>query len=345
MISKLLPERHPEPDLFIAEIFDLTPFKDDRHTMEHPFFSLSTRKYTEPIKYDNGNGIKISISPNTNFGQPTIFDKDILLYLGSQLIRELNAGRVPPKTIQFTSYDLLVATNRETSGRGYALLEQAFDCLTTCYIKTNIKTIGFEITKGFHIIEGYEIIKSTKDKSRTIAAKVTLSDWFYNSLLAKEILTIDRDYFRLRSPLARRLYEIGRKHCGNQKDFTIKLETLYEKSGVKSPLKNFRYQIRQLIKDDLEESFFPEYRFFLSNDDVVKFSPKNPQQDIELKDIPRISTKAKETAHDLCIKARTGWDYYNLESDFIESLEKGFKPDNVNGAFINFVKTKVATRP
>ena len=41
-VPPLLPERHPNQDFFIPDIFDALPFKGDRHTMEHPFFTLST---------------------------------------------------------------------------------------------------------------------------------------------------------------------------------------------------------------------------------------------------------------------------------------------------------------
>ena len=40
-----------------------------------------------------------------------------------------------------------------------------------------------------------------------VEVEATVSDWFYNALLGREVLTISRDYFRLRKPLERRLYE------------------------------------------------------------------------------------------------------------------------------------------
>jgi plasmid replication initiation protein len=46
--------------------------------------------------------------------------------------------------------------------------------------------------------------------------RATLSDWVFNAVAAREILTLSRDYFRLRKPLERRLYELARKHCGQQ---------------------------------------------------------------------------------------------------------------------------------
>ena len=58
------------------------------------------------------------------------------------------------------------------------------------------------------------------------AVEVTLSEWLYNAVLGKEVLTISRDYFRLRKPIERRLYELARKHCGNQEKWTVGLKIL-----------------------------------------------------------------------------------------------------------------------
>ena len=100
-----------------------------------------------------------------------------------------------------------------------------------------------------------------------IAVEVTLSRWLYNAVQAFEVLTIHPDYFRLRKPLARRLYEIARKHCGHQTEWTIGLELLQEKAGSKSTLKEFRRAVRTIETDDS----LPEYRLLLTHDDKVKF--------------------------------------------------------------------------
>jgi hypothetical protein len=49
-------------------------------------------------------------------GLATIHDKDILIYCISQLMAAVNAGRQIGRTLQLRAHDLLVATNRETSG-------------------------------------------------------------------------------------------------------------------------------------------------------------------------------------------------------------------------------------
>jgi len=97
-------------------------------------------------------------------------------------------------------------------------MHQAFDRLRGTSITTNIKTNGQEITEGFGIIDNYKIVVDDPQSKRMIELEVTLSEWLYNSVLGKEILSINRDYFRLRKPIDRRIYEIARKHCGKQKN-------------------------------------------------------------------------------------------------------------------------------
>ena len=56
---------NPEFDLFIPLMGDL-PLKDQRETMERPFFSLQKRKRVKPIEYSSPNGetwVKIVAMP------------------------------------------------------------------------------------------------------------------------------------------------------------------------------------------------------------------------------------------------------------------------------------------
>ena len=98
-----------------------------------------------------------------------------------------------------------------------------------------------------------------------IHVTVTLSDWMYRSVVSKSVLTLHRDYFRLRKPLERRVYEIARKHCGRQAEWRIGLETLVKKSGSTSPRRVFRKMIRDIAAEDL----LPDYTLSLGEGDVV----------------------------------------------------------------------------
>ena len=169
-----------------------------------------------------------------------------------------------------------------------------------------------------------------------IRLELTLSDWFYNSILGKEVLTINRDYFRLGKPLERRLYEIARKHCGNQDSWSISLENLKEKTGSNSTLNKFRYFVKEIEKSD----YLPDYTIQLSKDGLVTFTSIRT----DVFEIPGLKRKTVEQGAKIVEEAGTGWDYYKLREEFTMSLMKGFKPDKVDGAFINFVKKKVANK-
>lgn len=269
--------------------------------------------------------------------------KDVLLYCGSLLMEQINKGTLPPKTLRISSHDLLIATNRPTSGEGYALLKKALDRLKGVSIKTNVKTNKRETTRAFGLIESYEVVESSRVKNRMIRLEITLSEWFYNSIIGKEVLTISRDYFRLGKALERRLYEIARKHCGQAKEWKIGLAKLKEKTGSTSTLKKFRYFIREIEKNN----HLPDYFIGLSNDEIVTFTNQEYHKKIAvgINDLPAISRETIEKGARITKEAGAGWDYYELRQQFTQQLLKGFRPDNVNGAFINFVKKKVEFRP
>ena len=103
-----------------------------------------------------------------------------------------------------------------------------------------------------------------------ILVTVTLSDWICRSVVSRSVLTLSRDYFRLRKPLERRVYEIARKHCGRQAEWKIGLETLLKKTGSTSPRRVFR----RMIRDIAEEDGLPDYRLTLDGGDIVLVRPR-----------------------------------------------------------------------
>ena len=62
---------------------------------------------------------------------------------------------------------------------------------------------------------------------------IKLSDWLFRAIEKVEVLTISRDYFRLRSPLDRRIYELARKHSGSQEKWRISIDKLQKRTGSK----------------------------------------------------------------------------------------------------------------
>jgi plasmid replication initiation protein len=262
----LLPDRHPTADFFVCDVFDAIP-KDDLGSMEHPLFSLSTRPDRRILRYRRG-ATEIEVVPSMR-GLATIHDKDILIYCISQLMAALNAGRAVSQVLHLKAHDLLVATNRETSGDGYKRLREALERLAGTRITTNIATGGVEVTAGFGLIESWEIVRASR-RGRMVSVMVKLSDWLFRAVLSKSVLTLSRDYFRLRKPLERRVYEIARKHCGRQPEWRVSVEVLLQKSGSASPRRVFRAMLREMIA----AGHLPDYEIAEEPGDILRFTPR-----------------------------------------------------------------------
>ena len=81
LLAPLLPDRHPQHDLFIFDVADAV-LKDVMAHIEHPFYSLSKKPETAIRSYEH-RGNWIEITPSVK-GLATIYDKDILIYCISQ---------------------------------------------------------------------------------------------------------------------------------------------------------------------------------------------------------------------------------------------------------------------
>ncbi len=189
--------RHPNRDFFLADLFDYA-LKDDGASMEAPIFTLSTKPDLSIWQWTSKDGNKsVKVAPSV-LGRATQHDKDVLIYVISQLTEALNRERddARNRTVRFTVYDFLVTTNRRTDGESYKRLHEAFERLAGTRISTDIKTGGQRIREGFGIIDRWKIIEKTPTDERMIAVEITLSEWLYNAVSAFEVLTIHSDYFR-----------------------------------------------------------------------------------------------------------------------------------------------------
>ena len=328
----LLPDRLQARggDFFVCDILDALP-KDDMASMEHPLFSLSTRADLRVLHYSH-NGVEITVTPSVR-GLATLFDKDILIYCVSQLMAALNAGREVSRHLRLTAHDLMMATNRETSGDGYARLREAFERLAGTRITTNMETGGQEVTTGFGLIESWQIVRATKG-GRMVQVAVTLSEWLFRAVLSKSVLTLSRDYFRLRKPLERRVYELARKHCGRQAEWRISMEVLAHKSGSASPLRVFRKMMRDMIEADN----LPEYRLSEEPGDILLVSRRDAVVLPGVMSGPALKTETLETARAMM----PGWDIYALEADWRDMWQRSGRPRlrSPDAAFLGWLKKR-----
>lgn len=310
-LEPLLPDRHPQHDLFICDVADAV-LKDVMAHMEHPFYSLSKKPETAIRRYEH-NGNWLEITPSVK-GLATIYDKDILIYCISQIMAKLKKGEKVSQRVRINSHELLVFTNRGTSGRDYMALVEALDRLEGTRIRTNISTGDEEQIDGFGLIDASSIKRKQGLDGRLLWCEVKLSDWVFNAIRAQEVLTLHRDYFRLRKPMERRVYEIARKHCGQQNEWRIGLGTLLKKTGSQSPLKRFRQMIRHLATHD----HLPDYSVsFDLGSDIVTFRNRGSMT-------PALPAPwdglLPPNAYEDARAAAPGWDIYYLESQWREWL-------------------------
>ena len=265
-------------------------------------------------------------------GLATIHDKDILIYCISQLMAAVNAGLPVAPTLHLKAHDLLVATQRDTSGDGYRRLREALERLSGTRIVTNLETGGMESTRGFGLIDSWEILRKARG-GRMVLVTVTLSDWIFRSVLSKSVLTLHRDYFGLRKPLERRVYEIARKHCGRQAEWRVGLETLLKKTGSTSPRRVFR----RMIRDMEEADGLPDYRLALVEGDVVRVQARGR---MEAAGGPVLDAEI----HARLRVALPGWDPYFLEAEWRRHWQASGRPRlrSPEAALLAFARARAA---
>lgn len=333
--SPLLPDRHPQRDLFVCDIVDAVP-KGDMSSMEHPVFSLSTKPDMRPRRYERG-GNWIEISPS-RYGIATVHDRDVLIYCISQCMAALNEGRQVQRSMRFKAYDLLVATNRQTSGRGYELLKDALRRLQGTQIETNLRQGGKEYFKIFGLVESAQIVRETRD-GRMLDVEITLSDWVWDAIENNNVLTMSRQYFQLRKPLERRLYELARKHCGMQPEWKIGLDTLREKCGSGSTDKEFRRLIGKIIVDDEQHDHMPDYTFTIEGDNVVVRPKRLIEEQLPLPNLSSLHLKGD--TYDAARRAAPGWDVHHLETEWRSwVVDKGIAVKDADRHFVSFCKKR-----
>ena len=333
----LLPNRHPNLDFFVLDIADAVP-KDDMASMEHPLFSLATKPDLRHLEYRSGDNV-LKIRPS-GLGLPTIFDKDILIFAVSQLMHRKNRGEAIGETVRFSARELCIATNRQIGGDHYKRLENAFARLQGTQFVTNVRTGGKIETRIFSLIDEGGFVRTDDEKFRLDYCEVKLSRWLMRAIESDQVVTISNDYFRLRRPLERRLYEIARKHCGNKSKWQIGLTTLQNKTGSNAPIKRFRHNLREIIKADVT----PFYRFELDDKDLVVVRPRKASITVapDIKIQEWADEKARSVARDL------GWDYQVLRRNWLEFAKaesaKGNPPKNAGAAFVAYCKKQGSLR-
>jgi plasmid replication initiation protein len=236
--------------------------KGERSVMAFPFFALSKGRRMQPITYAD-DYVSIEVRPSQT-GVATIYDKEILLYIASLLVSQMKSQAVPSQEYAFTAHDFIRVIGANRSARSYQRIHGALERLQGTQIKTNIEA-GGEGEDGFFSWVSEAKMSYTKNADgtkRLSKVKVRLCDWLYRALIKdQKILTYDASYFQL-SPIERRLYEIARVHCGQQRFFHIGLAKLQKKVGSEDRTAKFKAALREIER----RQPIPEYDLTIVDD-------------------------------------------------------------------------------
>jgi len=249
-------ENFPNLDLFVCDLSDVAP-KSDRNSLAFPFFRLSHKTNRRVFTYQDGDNF-IQIIPSIK-GAATLYDKDVLVFAISHLIDAMNKGKPISNVVEFSIYDFMVACNK--GHNIYENIVSALERLDGCRIRTTIKAGGKTIDSGFGMIDGFQTERD--DKTLKGKVRIKLSDYVFSMVQHKQVLTLSRDYFLLRKPFDRFLYNISRKHTGRQPAWKVSLEKLHLKSGSDEPLRRFRTRIKKVEA----ENSIPDYKIMYDYND------------------------------------------------------------------------------
>lgn len=361
---------NPQFDLFLPTIVDLR-FRDQKDTMERPFFSLSKSKRMKPIEYVNENdGIFVTVQPHQDYGMATIWDADILIWAASVLCDMKNRGTNDiPRELKFQPHDLLKAIARSTGGRDYAQLRDSLERLKTTVVTTNIRVKRSQKTTMFSWIDQWDdLIDASTRESRGLT--LTVSDWFYRGVTEDGgVLSIDPAYFSITGGRERWLYRVARKHAGgNGADgFAISMPVLFEKSGAEGTYRRFKFEILRIIQNNALPGFSLSVRSETGGEPLVHMlrrefageggqptwkptprqapRPRQPtlNETSRTHDLPLLNPIIRTLSERAIVQIRKefpGWDVYALQAAFDDWINEDptRTPANYEAAFYGWVR-------
>jgi plasmid replication initiation protein len=272
-------------DLFIATASDVSP-KSHQDLMARNWFSLSTRKRTEPIEHSyQDNWVKIT--GNNKHGIATIFDNDVLIFIVAQYMDAINRGKPTGRRFQFTGYEFFQFIGKEKyGGAGYQELWRSLQRLHFTHIETNIRLGN---TNTHHAFSWLSEIKQIREGNTHRGYELVIPEWLYESITNKKmVLTLDEDYFNIRSGLQRWLYLFARKSSGWQSGgWTENIEKIYRKSASTGTLSEFKRKIKNIVNKnsllgynvelvgDAGIKRMPQGLYFLRKNELVEMTAKD----------------------------------------------------------------------
>ncbi|HEY9278388.1 MAG TPA: replication initiator protein A [Methylotenera sp.] len=274
-------------DLNHKEFDNGLKLKCDIFSLEFPFFLLSKGKLPDPETKiidcedldfewnsisDGDYSKSIKAVASARYGMPTIYDKNILVFVTSCIVHlkniaKKNKERFNVRKIRFLAGQFFKVFKKSDGGESYKRILLGLKRLRHTAYETNVKQKNFQIFDDFQFFENIRIVKV---ENKYCYIEVTISEWLFDAINKNQILTLHPDYTDL-PPIQKRIYEVARKHCGNQTSVEIGIDKFQKKLNVSSG-KEFRRNINN------PDTKIPEYVCEIENKHMVKISQKDPNK-------------------------------------------------------------------
>jgi hypothetical protein len=211
-------------------------------------------------------------------------------------------------------------------------------------------------TKAFSLIQSHDYPRKKHGVfERLRYLEVELSNWLFRGIEANEVFAINRDYFRLRRPIDRRIYELARKHCGKEPSWRVSFDVLQKKVGSYTARSR---KFGEYMRHVAAENHLPDYAMTLDEDQAVFWrraegqtaanragqgTPAFASAPVAGQSERRImvSTHAIEQLYEIAPR----WDKYMLESLYIAWAKDKDAARNEDARFLGWVKSYTKSKP
>lgn len=282
--SEIQQRENEDDEVYVlADIIDNPTLKSDVDSLDFPMFAMSST--TEGgHQIDLGNGLVAHrffwesldgrqtmeiITRHPAGERPTLADKNLVVYLISQMVSSMNRDGKIPRKIWVKKNKFLTTTGKRPNETSYNAIDVSLSRLanTRMTITTTDKAKNELRKTECGYIDTFSTVKYL-DSGRMKVVEVVMSDFICEVIRKKRFLTISKEYFGL-SPFEKRIYEIARKYCGNATGpVGFDEKKLLEKTGSNGSIRDFRRMLKKIIDRDS----LPDY--FVRSDGATVFFEK-----------------------------------------------------------------------
>lgn len=195
--------------------------RDDMDIMSLPFFASekgpAIRYMKAQIDTEKDNAW-VEIKGNDD-GIATMWDKRVLIHIRTMIDQAIREGKEVSQTVTFAPYDFFRAIGSGTGKTEYRNFEKSLDRLQGTTVKSSVDTDEVRGRHGRSWIQSYDFIEAkTSRGTRRSGVRVTLSDWLFAKWMEEgKTLAVPPEYFKIKSGIEMRIYELCRKFVGHQR--------------------------------------------------------------------------------------------------------------------------------